>query len=135
MLYYGDEVGMTGGNDPDCRKCMIWDKSNWNLNILETVKLLIQIRKNHPAIRKGNVKTLLTFNGVLAFRRMWEEDQVIIILNPRNRQTDLSIPLKSSRFSHWKDNLSGKVYSSLENKILVDDLPAHRCLILIPFDH
>ncbi|MFA6457748.1 MAG: glycoside hydrolase family 13 protein, partial [Bacteroidota bacterium] len=30
MIYYGDEIGMEGGKDPDCRRCMIWDESHWN---------------------------------------------------------------------------------------------------------
>ena len=27
MIYYGDEIGLPGGNDPDCRRCMIWDQN------------------------------------------------------------------------------------------------------------
>lgn len=29
MVYYGDEIGMEGGSDPDCRKCMEWDETLW----------------------------------------------------------------------------------------------------------
>lgn len=132
MLYYGDEIGMTGGNDPDCRRCMNWDETGWKVNILDAVKQLIQIRKDHPALRRGNHETLWTFNGVLVFRRVWEDDQVIVILNPRNQQTDLSIPIHSDRFSCWKDELSGKIFSVIENGIKLDVLPARQSMILIP---
>ena len=30
MVYYGDEVGMWGANDPDCRKPMVWDDLAYN---------------------------------------------------------------------------------------------------------
>ncbi|MCX6136013.1 MAG: glycoside hydrolase family 13 protein, partial [Ignavibacteriales bacterium] len=33
MVYYGDEIGMTGGKDPDCRRTMIWDESRWNTEL------------------------------------------------------------------------------------------------------
>lgn len=45
-IYYGDEVGITGSYDPDCRKCMIWDENYHNKEIFNHFKKLIELRKN-----------------------------------------------------------------------------------------
>ncbi len=45
-IYYGDEIGMTGGQDPGCRACMVWDKDNENNDLLEYVTALIHLRKS-----------------------------------------------------------------------------------------
>ena len=42
-LYYGDEIGMLGENDPDDRRCFEWDKTKWNVKINETIKKLIRV--------------------------------------------------------------------------------------------
>lgn len=46
-IYYGDEIGLKGGYDPDSRRCFLWDENKWNLKIREIIKKLIQIRKQY----------------------------------------------------------------------------------------
>jgi len=62
MIYYGDEIGMEGDNDPDCRRTMIWNKMLWNKKINNVYKKLINLRLKHPSLRIGKFKTLLVFN-------------------------------------------------------------------------
>ncbi len=45
-LYYGDEIGMTGGADPLCRKCMVWKEDEQDQELFQFVKKLIALRKN-----------------------------------------------------------------------------------------
>lgn len=45
MIYYGDEIGLDGNNDPDCRKMFIWDKNKRNKNRFIFIKSLIDIHK------------------------------------------------------------------------------------------
>ena len=54
FLYYGDEVGLTGGGDPDCRRGMLWDPARQDLQLLEYYRHLIRIRKNHPCLTEGD---------------------------------------------------------------------------------
>ena len=56
-IYYGDELGMTGENDPGCRGGMIWEHPDQKL--LSWEKVLVKIRKVHVAIRKGSYETLI----------------------------------------------------------------------------
>jgi glycosidase len=53
MIYYGDEIGMEGKKDPDCRRGMIWDKNRQDHKLLNYYKKWINIRKNSKALQKG----------------------------------------------------------------------------------
>lgn len=134
MIYYGDEIGMQGENDPDCRRCMEWDPSKWNTPIRNTVEKLIELRKNHASLRSGRYETRLTFNGVYAYQRTSEDDQAVIVLNPREFRRNISIPLADENIiMDWIDVLSGIVYSCTRNQILIPELLSKQGLILIPF--
>lgn len=45
-IYYGDETGMTGGSDPDCRRGFVWEESEWNRELLITVKMLSGLKRD-----------------------------------------------------------------------------------------
>ncbi|WP_165038188.1 glycoside hydrolase family 13 protein [Enterococcus sp. ZJ1622] len=44
-IYYGTEIGLTGWDDPDCRKCMVWEQEEQDLELLDFMKELISLRK------------------------------------------------------------------------------------------
>lgn len=46
-VYYGDEIGLDGGGDPDNRRTMIWNESKWDLDFKSFITKLIEIRKNY----------------------------------------------------------------------------------------
>ena len=48
-IYYGDEIGMDGGMDPDCRKCMVWDTEEQDHTLFTHVQTLISLRKQYKA--------------------------------------------------------------------------------------
>lgn len=58
MIYYGDEVGMTGENDPGCRAGMVWDADRWNARLLAGVRSLAERRGRSEALRRGNQQVL-----------------------------------------------------------------------------
>ena len=53
MVYYGDEIGMTGDNDPGCRAGMVWDQPAWNHRLLDGIQGLAARRAADPALRRG----------------------------------------------------------------------------------
>ncbi len=93
MIYYGDEIGMTGGKDPDCRRPMIWDEGRQNLELLEYIKKLISARNSNREFRTGEFRTLLTDdrNDVYAYERKEGSDESVVILNysPSERKVAL----------------------------------------------
>lgn len=54
-LYYGDEVGMTGGEDPDCRRTMVWDESEQDRDLLAFFREVVALRNDRPALRRGRI--------------------------------------------------------------------------------
>lgn len=52
-IYYGTEIAMEGGHDPDCRRCMPWDEmdSEENRKRLEEMKKLISLRKSEKTFK------------------------------------------------------------------------------------
>lgn len=103
MLYYGDEVGMTGANDPDCRKPMLWDdivyedekthpvsgktrpveKNYADKKLLEHYKKLIDIRKNNASLRRGSFRAIYIddVKDVYGFLREWKTEKIIVFIN------------------------------------------------------
>jgi glycosidase len=130
MIYYGDESGMDGDNDPDCRKCMNWDPNTWNHTLFNTYQKLIRTRREHPALWSGSFEALKIFNGIYAYRRACENDQVVVILNPRQAYPGFKLPLAGS--DQWSDVLTGKIIHSANGILELDMLSAQTAFVLIP---
>lgn len=84
-LYYGSEVGMTGGWDPEQRAAMDWSQVNDNNADLIWVKELVNLRKKHRALRVGDFR-IAPAHRLLAFERYTNQvaDTVLVIINPSN---------------------------------------------------
>jgi alpha-glucosidase len=53
VVYYGEEVGMQGGFDPDCRRPMLWDASDWSPETVGWYRTLIELRRTRRELREG----------------------------------------------------------------------------------
>lgn len=80
-IYYGDELGMEGGNDPGCRAGMAWNKGDESIR--DFTKLLINLRKSSKAITQGGYRTVLkdSSRSVFAFERHYENERVLVAFN------------------------------------------------------
>jgi cyclomaltodextrinase / maltogenic alpha-amylase / neopullulanase len=92
-IYYGDEVGMTGGKDPMSRGGFPWQKEKWNTDLRNYFKKCIALRHAHPALRTGEYTTLLAQDSVYALGRSLGDDKVIVAFNIGRAVTDCRIPL------------------------------------------
>ncbi|BAY80209.1 alpha amylase catalytic region (plasmid) [Nostoc linckia NIES-25] len=89
-IYYGDEVGLTGGYDPDCRKGFP-DEQQWDRDILEFHRQLIKLRLSHPALQIGEYQTLYGQGQVYIFARILETEVLVIAVNAGNETAKVSI--------------------------------------------
>jgi cyclomaltodextrinase len=68
-VYYGDEVGVTGGIDPDSRRSMPWDEGRWDHELLGSVRSAFALRHAEPALRSDEVALASAAGAALAFVR------------------------------------------------------------------
>lgn len=67
--YYGDEVGVEGDHDPDCRRAFPWEESRWDRDALGWATAVFRIRHAQPALRRGDLRVAGTRGDALAFVR------------------------------------------------------------------
>lgn len=68
-VYYGDEIGMAGGHDPDDRRPMIWNRAKWNRPIFDLFKSLIHLRRTEPALVNGSLQLVRQGNSLVLVRK------------------------------------------------------------------
>jgi glycosidase len=114
MIYYGDEAGMWGANDPCCRKPMVWpegqyepesyspegrvaenpDPVQFDQDLFQHHCELARIRNGSRALRKGDYRTLLTDDerGLYVFARRHGDEQVIVAMNNGRQPQTVQLP-------------------------------------------
>lgn len=113
MVYYGDEVGMWGANDPDCRKPMVWadleyapevhfpdqsthapERVGVHYELLNHYKQLIQIRRAHPALRRGSYEDFLADDQAdcFGFVRRGGGESILVLFNNSKSDASISVP-------------------------------------------
>lgn len=100
VIYYGDEIGMKGGKDPDNRAPMIWDKERWNMDIYEYYLKLIELRKSNPALVTGSYSAILSEGPVLGYRRWLDEQEVYVFVNASREPVRVKLPLTGNYFEN-----------------------------------
>ena len=132
LLYYGDEHGMEGEDDPDCRRAAVWSEERWNGRIHEAVRRLIALRHVHPALRRGSWSVELAFNRVLAYRRSAGDDEIVVVLNAGPAIRDVEISIAGSPRGAFEDGLSDVRYVRTGPRLVLPELPALSTLVLRP---
>ena len=99
IIYYGDELGMEGGDDPYCRCPMRWDNVEGNPTHKHYQKLA-HIRENVAALRVGSFRTWdVREDGLYAYLRQSPSQQVLCVLNtglqPVRGRVKLPAPMAS----------------------------------------
>jgi len=121
LIYYGDEIGMTGTTDPFCRVPFYWDDSKWNMEILELYSELAELRKESNALRKGDYTVLYADESVLIYERRYQSENVIIALNSKDSQIEVGYDLNGN----YKDIFTEKSFDTIET------MPGKSFLVLV----
>ena len=94
-IWYGDEIGMMGAHDPDCRRPFEWkfynDKNKVSLR--DFYKKLITIRKQNSCLRSGSFKTLFADGMIYSFLRSDDESSIAVVINNDTKRNKITIPL------------------------------------------
>ena len=97
-LYYGSELGMTGGDDPAMRAPMRWDWATDDNPDLQWTRQLVALRKTQRALRVGNLRPI-TSHQLLAFERHTDRvaDTVLVFINPSKQPVTETVMTGNSR--------------------------------------
>lgn len=114
-IYYGTEIGMTGGPDPDCRRAFPWhDEATWDHGLLEFARQAIALRRAHPALRRGSFESLYAHQDVVAFARRVGDSAAVVAFNAgyttRTVSLDVGGYLPGGILSDVWEGLAGRVY-------------------------
>lgn len=126
-IWAGDEMGMWGGDDPNCRKPLIWkdlefepethhqlddftrpkDEVKFNAEWFGYYQKLIKIRKENPVLAWGDLEFLIVDDQreLLAYSRFDENEEVIVVFNTHEETQQVEVPVKI-----------GKTYSDVLNQ-------------------
>ncbi len=147
-IWYGDEVGMWGADDPDCRKPMVWpdltyepethnplstkkhfDEVHQDTLLLNFYKKLIKIRKENPSLSLGNIEFILADDtkNLLAYKRLYKTNEIIVAFNKSNINQEVN--LKSEEVN-YTDPFTRNIFNSKKG-ILTFTLPEKSGIILI----
>jgi glycosidase len=135
MVYYGDEIGMMGGRDPDCRRTMVWDTLHWNIDLRNFYKKLIDLRKQNKVFTRGSYKTILTDSkrDLFGFLREFENEKAIVILNTSNNCQTVKLQSPDRNVKKWIDLLNDVSISQKgKSKITIHSIPPMSGAVLIP---
>jgi cyclomaltodextrinase / maltogenic alpha-amylase / neopullulanase len=89
-IYYGDEVGLAGGLDPDSRRGFPFE-AQWNRHLLSIHQQLIRLRHQFPALRTGSYEVLYAEGLVYGFARSQDNKTLIIVVNSGTEPAKISI--------------------------------------------
>ncbi|MFA3783703.1 glycoside hydrolase family 13 protein [Melioribacteraceae bacterium 4301-Me] len=152
-IYYGDEAGMWGADDPDDRKPMVWydstyddevllpngkfrsaDKVKFDQKLFDWYQKLISIRKENECLSLGDIKFYVIDNdkSILGYSRNYKGKSAFILIN--NNPEENTIKLKAGEYipskSLLRDLITNKEYKAKNGNFLIS-LKRYEILILM----
>ncbi|HSG26831.1 MAG TPA: alpha-glucosidase C-terminal domain-containing protein, partial [Candidatus Krumholzibacterium sp.] len=135
QIYYGDEVGLKGGRDPDCRRTFPW---NWEevdrrRGLHDYYRKIIGIRHEYSALRTGDFRTVLAEGKIYAYVREDDDDRIVVVLNNDAGARDVVLHLGPFGFADGdslKDEIGGSV-RQVEGGIIELELAGMTGMILV----
>ena len=135
MIYYGDEVGMWGADDPSNRKPMLWsdlgeyakpEENTVMAEQFEFYKRVIALRQAHSALRIGSFKTLLTDDDkdIWAFARVDDQESVVVVLNASDAAQEIAIPVPPDAPAAWTAIFGAEGVVTADDGVLTAQAPA-----------
>ena len=90
-IYYGDEVGLAGGNDPANRGAFPWDPGRWDTDLQAFVRGVLRLRAAEPALRHGSTTALGAEAGAVAIERRLGDERIVVVVNAGVEPIELAV--------------------------------------------
>jgi alpha-glucosidase len=133
-IYYGDEIGMEGGPDPDNRRTMIWDEARWDSDMRAHYQRLIALRRSAHALMHGGYQLLHAEGDVLAFARASRQQTLIVVAHRSSEaRADVTVSVAAAALPDGQmlvDVLAGSTYTVRDGTLTFPTLDAAAGVIL-----
>ncbi len=109
-VYYGDEVGVTGGDDPYNRGTYPWADLGGqpDLALLAEFKKLIKLRHDHAVLRRGSLATpLFVDEHVVVLLRQYQGLWAVTATNNADTQATVTVALPASAKKAFREAITG----------------------------
>lgn len=135
MVYYGDEIGMTGGNDPHCRAAFPWDdEAQWNLPLRAHYRRAIALRRQHAVLRTGDFEIVHSARNTFGFRRRLNGTTALVLFNRARKPVKLALDMagKVEEGAEFVDLWNGGAALRVKGGRLAGiEIPAREAVILL----
>ena len=117
-IYYGDEIGMSGEQDPECRGAFPWhDDAAWDRELLAFVSGAVALRNDHPVLRRGAYRTVAAAGPTAVYLRADADEAFVVAINAGEASARLLLDLpeldgrslESIRWPGWPAGSSADV--------------------------
>lgn len=136
IVYYGDEVGVAGGRDPDNRRTFPVERSEWNADLLGWYRGLIALRRSEAVLQTGDVKTVLVDDQsrLYAFARFpvgsGVEDPAAALVALNAGQASRQVRLPAAPGTRWLDPLAAVEYLAGGEGLAIELAPLSGMVLL-----
>jgi neopullulanase len=133
-IYYGDEIGLMGGRDPDCRAPFPWDEAVWDHDLHNAIRTYTHLRLKHPVLRAGEFEPVFAQEACLAYLRHLDGEQLFVLLNTGHSTWDFNVPVEKwfANAVEFEDLLGGEGAVIEEGHLRKGQLPPWQGAVLKP---
>ena len=124
-VYYGDEAGMQGFEDPFNRGTFPWGREDRELQ--SYFRRLGALRSSRASLQRGGIEHLAADGPVLAFRRVFEEEQSVAACNAGEQAAELRLPWDAAAAT---DALTGERFAAVDGELRLT-LPPLKGMLLV----
>ncbi|MCA1059524.1 alpha-amylase [Rossellomorea aquimaris] len=104
IMYYGSEIAMDGGNDPDNRRFMNFRADE---ELIDYISRLGELRQQYPSLTRGNIEPLYNKDGMGIFKRTYKDQTTVIAINNTSETQNIQLTKEDLADNHELKGLIG----------------------------
>lgn len=102
-IYYGDEIGMSSGDDPYCRAAFLWDQpETWDHDLLAHYRRATALRNQYPVLSRGTFQRVYAVGEVYGFARRRGEEEALVFFNADKQPATITLDASMIKATSYK---------------------------------
>lgn len=133
MIYYGDEIGLTGAGDPDNRRMMTFERE-WDNHQIETFKFvsnLIHIRRNSQVMKYGDWFKIHADDELYIYAKKYFQEEAIIIINRSHEKKNIEFKIPKELVSKKYDEKISKNKYRIKDNVFSTEINRKSALVFL----